>query len=1154
MTKVDFIEKPFNLFEDVNQGVMFFRVSQDHESAVLIYANNSILEVLDHPNSNTEILGVLTLKQLLKIDGEQVKKFVSDKLNGIHLTEQRIISISKFKAEKVTIAYRAYHENDSIILQLTVDIKSESDLAEYLQGIEESLARVQLSSGRMAIMVIKNYKTIIDIYGETVYTELKNNLFKRIYEVVGSVQLLDFGHAMAIVSKKEISHLEDHLKKLTLYSHEFSYKNDNNIFCDLRIGVSSLCDNVYRAYHEAKFCIDKIVGGSYELMVYSEPDSKQFSDFLIRSDLQFAIENNELNFLFQGIYNISNMELYGFEVLVRWHHHKYGVISPNDFIPIAEEIDLIAEIDLWVVEHALERYDGLILDGKENLKLNFNISPRDFYVDSFVERFLGLIENANIKFENVILELTETLNLAPKRDLLERIKNRGVMIALDDFGTGFASLSQLKNYHIDFLKIDISFIRDINKNYDNTLITKAILNMAEGLNIHVIAEGVEEEEQLRFLRDGHCMFAQGFKFHKPTPYNALKKSLDEGVKIKTNNKYNEPFESKKLKAQEFIHGNVKYIPLSIEGRVLSEHDDLSCLLNLDSVKDKNFSEFITSDLRPQFKKHLREVVEDKSQVYFITKCHKLNDSVTITLFMKYSVIDELVDVLVESYESIENNYLNAKDLYNRYDLIFQEAANAIVVTTLDYIITEWNKGATRIFGYEREEAINKNVIKLLVQEKDYEKVVISANRTLQEESNLNINENMTKNGGFITCEWHNKKIMDTQGEVIGLVSHVRDISKEVTMMEELNVLSTVLKQEPAGVVLTDINGDIEFVNESFCTITGYSKEELIGENPKVLQSGKHDQKFYEDMWNTLLLSGAWVGHFYNKKKSGEEYITDSRIFPIKNSNGVIKKYACIQKDITSQVEKDNYVVELSRSMENQERLSMVGQMAAGIMHEINNPLSFMDINIHALKDMLGELDINDDNQELIEELLDLSADLKDGINSIKEIAAGLKRFTYHSQSSSLERIDINEEISNVVIISKNEYKYYANLEFIRGDIEEVYCDSGKFKQVILNLIINAAHAIREQESDNLGDIVVKTFEEGDYVCCDITDTGTGIPEAVRGKIFESFFTTKEKGKGTGLGLSLSKKIIEEELKGSLTFDTVMGEGTTFKIRLNKATE
>lgn len=512
-----------------------------------------------------------------------------------------------------------------------------------------------------------------------------------------------------------------------------------------------------------------------------------------------------------------------------------------------------------------------------------------------------------------------------------------------------------------------------------------------------------------------------------------------------------------------------------------------------------------------------------------------------------------VDVFIENHVDKNIEFDKLKSIFERFDLIFDKVQSALIFTDLNFRVEEWNNAATEIFGFTKSEMIGKNLIKKLVSSKEQDTIGNIEYSVFVREYIYHIHNNITKNRGEIICEWKSMKLTNEKGESVGLLSIVRDITEENKNLEQLNLLSTVVMQDPSPILITDISGKIEFANDSFINLTKYTLEELIGKNPNILSSGEQTKEYYDNLWTTINCGKMWEGQFRNKKKDGTFYVTESRIFPIKNKDDVLKKFACIQNDITEKITNQNYLKEVNRTLEDQERLSMVGQMAAGIIHEINNPLSFVDINVHALQDLLE--DIQGEKGEVVEsvqtELKELSVDLKEGISEIKRIAGELKRFVYKTSISECEFISLNKEIETIITISKNEYKYDSTVDFIPNEIDDVYADAGKIKQVILNLLINAVHAIRNSKKDEFGLISIKTYQDDNYVYCEIMDNGTGIPEEISDKIFEPFFTTKENGKGTGLGLSLSKKIIEEDHKGKLYFETKKNIGTKFVVRLER---
>lgn len=261
------------------------------------------------------------------------------------------------------------------------------------------------------------------------------------------------------------------------------------------------------------------------------------------------------------------------------------------------------------------------------------------------------------------------------------------------------------------------------------------------------------------------------------------------------------------------------------------------------------------------------------------------------------------------------------------------------------------------------------------------------------------------------------------------------------------------------------------------------------------------------------------------------------------------------------------------------RMEAIGQLAAGIAHEINTPTQYVSDSITFLRDAFGDIgkvmSLSEEvareheraGRELSKVLKDVLAEIDydflkneiprtfdrifDGIGRISSIVQAMKRFSYTS-GHEFRPVNIQEAISNTLVISKNEWKYIATVEteFDPG-LTVIMCLPGEINQVLLNIIVNAAHAIGDvvRGTSNMGSITIKTIQAGDYAEISIQDTGFGIPEDVRDKVFNLFFTTKEVGKGTGQGLAIAYDIVVNKHHGSITFKSEMGRGTTFFIRL-----
>jgi PAS domain S-box-containing protein len=313
---------------------------------------------------------------------------------------------------------------------------------------------------------------------------------------------------------------------------------------------------------------------------------------------------------------------------------------------------------------------------------------------------------------------------------------------------------------------------------------------------------------------------------------------------------------------------------------------------------------------------------------------------------------------------------------------------------------------------------------------------------------------------------------------------------------------------------------------------------------------------------------------------GDERFLGLTVNPLSGDGSSILGLTIIGADITDRKKMES-------QLQQSHKMEAIGQLAAGIAHEINTPVQFVGDNTRFFQDSFDDLiqiikqqqealaaarsnSLTDELAEKTDQLIEkndleyleeevplaLEQTLK-GVERIAKIVQAMKIFA-HPGMVAKEPVDINQEIEKTITITRNEWKYVADLKI---DFDEslpmVPCFRAEFNQVILNMIVNAAHAIAEKNQDNQsekGTIQVRTIHEGDQAKICISDTGAGIPEDIRHKIFDLFFTTKETGKGTGQGLAISHSVIVEKHNGSLTLESQEGKGTTFNITLPLAAE
>lgn len=266
----------------------------------------------------------------------------------------------------------------------------------------------------------------------------------------------------------------------------------------------------------------------------SEMSAKALEKFMLETSLRHALEREEFQLYYQPQVNLATGLVTGVEALLRWQHPDLGLVSPFQFIPVAEETGLMKSIDEWVLQTACDQARRWISSGLPPLSMTVNLSGASFSEPNLVDVVARTLRQAGLAPEILELDITENVimkNASATVDMLQALNRMGIRLAVDDFGTGYSSLSYLKRFPIDTLKIDQSFVRDITTDADDASIVTAIIAMAHSLQLKVIAEGVETPGQLVFLRNHDCDGMQGYLFSRPQPVAEIIRLLLSGKKL-----------------------------------------------------------------------------------------------------------------------------------------------------------------------------------------------------------------------------------------------------------------------------------------------------------------------------------------------------------------------------------------------------------------------------------------------------------------------------------------------------------------------------------------------------------------------------------------------------------------------------------------------
>jgi diguanylate cyclase (GGDEF)-like protein/PAS domain S-box-containing protein len=438
--------------------------------------------------------------------------------------------------EALIIAHKK-HEID--LLSDASDIPNQIVMIDRIkQGIERSLRLNTLFAVLVidvdASQIIKNTLT------ETTTNKLINQVAKRLKNTLRSVDsvvvdgIAKIGSNFSRNSTGEFvvlltdMHKQDEatwvIQRLFNCLHSPVEVEGAEVFLDTRIGVSvypsdgknpdMLLSNAGIALRKAK----AILGNEICLYYSKETNEYAKSQLYMKGELHRAIERNELSIDYQPVIGMDTGQINSFEALLRWHHPELGVVSPDVFIPIAEHAGLIDEIGNWVLQKACSQLKAWHELGYDNLRIAVNFSVIQFREPDFADNVMYFIKQAELNPDALILEITESeliQNVDMAEASLKQLSQNGVHISLDDFGTGYSSLSYLKLFPINIVKIDKSFLKGFPENSQDAAVVSAIIAMVHSLGLHVIAEGVELNNQLQVLQHLKCDSIQGYLFSEP---------------------------------------------------------------------------------------------------------------------------------------------------------------------------------------------------------------------------------------------------------------------------------------------------------------------------------------------------------------------------------------------------------------------------------------------------------------------------------------------------------------------------------------------------------------------------------------------------------------------------------------------------------------
>ncbi|MEM1506166.1 EAL domain-containing protein [Domibacillus sp. 8LH] len=974
-------------------------------------------------------------------EGDQLPKFSAKASSPLQ-------SVEKGLPETSDIFY--CEENDSPVHRnrelLQSGIKSQAivnaeksikyeDFYDYLTGLpnrsglhtrlSDEILRASALSKSFAVLLLNldRFKVVNDTLdhtaGDLLLKEVTIRLKSSIYD--NDMIFRQSGDEFLIVLRDADRAVASNVAKriLDALSAPFTIKN-HRILTSASIGISLFKEDGETAedlikHADSAMCQAKKAGKNTYKFYFSKSGGFKLNPLKMEIDLYKAIERDELSLHYQPKVNLKTGNIVGFEALLRWKHPDWGLLPPASFIPFAEETGLIIPIGKWALYHACKQNKQWHQKGYSTV-IAVNLSVRQLIQPDIAATVADVLQETELDPRYLELEIIGSISEDADRILsaLKQLKNLGVQISMDDFGTEFSSLHYLKQFPVDTLKIDQSFIRELRHNPDEEAIVKNIILMAHNLKLNVIAEGIETEEQLLFLQQHLCDEGQGYFFSPPLPADEIENTFS--------------------KVQQLMkkHG----LP--------------------DDVNERMW----VRELLDRAKQEMQETIRLQQGMTF--KFKKIHDQFIHTL-----CDGELLYRMGLTPSQVVGKVL--------YDFMPPKAA------------ADKEKSYRR--AWEEEEVVT---YESMINGIDYLSVLCPV-----------------KKGGKVV-------------EVIGSAVDITDRKQVEEALQESEEKYRLIADNMTDLIcLLDSSGHVVYTSPSHTTVLGYPQEELGGDKTIAKMHPEDVEFFQQEVKQIIETNHSSQVEFRFLHADGRWLLIECVGTPVLGENGAVEHVVMVGRDITEKRKAEELLLK-------SEKLTVVGELAAGVAHEIRNPLT----SIKGFVQLLQQGMIKEEFFKVIMEEFDRVECI------IKEFLTLAK-----PQEIQLRKININKVLEDVETLLRSE-AHLQNVQILHETkqfIPSFMCDPNQIKQVFINLLKNSIEAMPDG-----GIVHIQSSIEGPNVLITITDNGMGIKEERIQKLGEPFYSNKEKG--TGLGLMLCFRIIRQH-KGTIVFKSKENEGTTVEVRL-----
>ncbi len=475
----------------------------------------------------------------------------------------------------------------------------------------------------------------------------------------------------------------------------------------------------------------------------------------------------------------------------------------------------------------------------------------------------------------------------------------------------------------------------------------------------------------------------------------------------------------------------------------------------------------------------------------------------------------------------------------RYRDLVENAQDIIYSQDLKGNYTSSNKAGEEITGYTLAESLELNFTQTIAPEYLEKAQEMLARKLAGEDVTAYELELIAKDGHRVPIEVNTRLVMQ-DGVPVGINGIARDITERKADEAELRRLAAAVEQTADSIVITDTEGTIEYVNPAFERITGYSKQEALGQNPRLLKTGKTDPAVYRNLWETITAGEVWIGQLVNRRKDGTEFHERATISSVHDETGKVVNFIAVKQDTTAQMQ-------LEEQLRQSQKLEAIGQLAGGVAHDFNNLLTVIGGYSSIL---LSKLPPDSPYLSSVEEI-------KKAGDRAGALTRQLLAFS-RKQILQPKILDLNAVVTDLgKMVRRLIGEDIDLLTTTSAVLGKVKADPGQIEQVLLNLIVNARDAMPQG-----GKLTIQTsnvtlsseharrhdVQPGSYVMLAVSDNGCGMDAALQARIFDPFFTTKASGKGTGLGLATVYGIVKQS-GGNIWVYSEPQKGSTFKIYL-----